>query len=73
MSVCTYTRDEAYNSAKIIHKILQKKPMFAIKNEKYYNKLKSFTLKTLHRKKTFKFNGMGLFILDFSFIFSVSE
>lgn len=71
LSVCTATRNEAYRSAMIVHKILQKKPIFVSNNEIYYNKLKAFTLKILHRKSSFKFNGMGLFVLDFTFIFSV--
>lgn len=72
LSVCTLTRNEAYRSAMIVHKILQKKPIFVSNNEIYYNKLKAFTLKILHRKTSFKFNGFGLFVLDFTFIFSVA-
>lgn len=65
------TRDEAYDSALIVHKILQNKPVFMLNDEIFYNKMKSFTLQILHRKNTFNFNGLGLFQLDYTFIFSV--
>lgn len=42
-----------------------------LNDEIYYNKMKSFTLQILHRKNTFNFNGLGLFQLDYTFIFSV--
>ena len=68
---CTTTRDAAYRSALIIHKILQTKPAFMLNDEAYYNKMKSFTLQVLHRKNILHFNGLGLFRLDYTFIFSV--
>lgn len=71
LSVCTQTREEAYEAALIVHKILQNKPVFMLNDEIFYNKMKSFTLQILHRKKTFNFNGLGLFQLDYTFIFSV--
>lgn len=64
-------REAAYESALIVHKILQNKPVFMLNDEIYYNKMKSFTLQILHRKNTFNFNGLGLFQLDYTFIFSV--
>lgn len=69
--VCTTTRDSATKSALIIHKILQMKPAFMLNDEVYYNKMKSFTLQVLHRKNIMHFNGLGLFRLDYTFIFSV--
>lgn len=71
--MCTLTRDTATESALIIHKILQMKPAFMLNDEIYYSKMKSFTLQVLHRKNILHFNGMGLFRLDYTFIFSVSE
>lgn len=72
LGICTYARDEANRAAMIVQKVLQKKPIFVLNDASYYNKLKSFTLKVLHRKIAFNFNGLGLFKLDFTFIFSVS-
>lgn len=72
LSACTAAREEANESALIIHKILQNKPAFMLNDEIYYNKMKSFTLQVLHRKNTFQFHGLGLFSLDYTFIFSVS-
>lgn len=72
LSACTAAREEANESALIIHKILQNKPAFMLNDEVYYNKMKSFTLQVLHRKNTFQFHGLGLFSLDYTFIFSVS-
>lgn len=69
---CTAAREEAAESALIIHKILQNKPAFMLNDEIFYSKMKSFTLQVLHRKNTFHFNGLGLFRLDYTFIFSVS-
>lgn len=71
LTICARTREEAYESALIVHKILQNKPIFMLNDEIYYNKMKSFTLQILHRKNTFNFNGLGLFNLDYTFIFSV--
>lgn len=69
--LCTAVRDSANRSALIIHKILQMKPAFMLNDETYYNKMKSFTLQILHRKNILHFNGLGLFRLDYTFIFSV--
>lgn len=69
--MCTHARDSANKSALIIHKILQMKPAFILNDEVYYNKMKSFTLQILHRKNILHFNGLGLFRLDYTFIFSV--
>lgn len=68
---CTAAKEEANESALIVHKILQNKPEFMLTDEIYYSKMKSFTLQVLHRKNTFHFNGLGLFRLDYTFIFSV--
>lgn len=68
--VCTRTRDTANRSALIIHKMLQMKPAFMLNDEVYYSKMKSFTLQVLHRKRLLHFNGLGLFRLDYTFIFS---
>ncbi|KAJ6649967.1 Gustatory and pheromone receptor 33a, partial [Pseudolycoriella hygida] len=70
LTICTKAREAAYESALIVHKILQNKPVFMLNDEIYYNKMKSFTLQILHRKNTFNFNGLGLFQLDYTFIFS---
>lgn len=69
---CEVTRDAAYDSSMIVHKIIQKKPSFLLQSNIYYNKMKSFSLHVLHRKKTFNFSGQGLFVFDYTFIFSVS-
>lgn len=45
------TRDESCEGALIIHKILQNKPAFMLNEETFYNKMKSFTLQILNRKK----------------------
>lgn len=71
LRVCTNTRESAYNSAIIIHRTLQGKPVFMLNDDTYFNKMKSFTLHILHRKNIFSFNGFGLFTLDYTFIFSV--
>ncbi|XP_055295136.1 gustatory and pheromone receptor 33a-like [Sitodiplosis mosellana] len=68
--VCELTRDAAYDTSMIVHKILQKKPSFLLHSDIYYNKMKSFSLHVLHRKKTFNFSGQGLFVFDYTFIFS---
>ena len=70
LNICTSTKEESFESAMIIHKILQNKPAFMIADDTYYNKMKSFTLQILHRKNVFHFNGLGLFFLDYTFIFS---
>lgn len=71
LHVCEGTREAAYDSSMIVHKILQKKPSFLLHSDIYYNKMKSFSLHVLHRKKTFNFTGQGLFNFDYTFIFSV--
>lgn len=71
LHVCELTRECAYESSMIVHKILQKKPLFLIQSNIYYNKMKAFSLHVLHRKKTFNFSGQGLFLFDYTFIFSV--
>lgn len=43
-----------------------------LNDEIFYSKMKSFTLQVLHRKNLFHFNGLGLFRLDYTFIFSVN-
>ncbi|CAO1367850.1 unnamed protein product [Diamesa tonsa] len=67
---CSNTREESCESALIIHKILQNKPAFMLNDEIYYSKMKSFTLQILQRKNIFHFHGLGLFRLDYTFIFS---
>lgn len=57
----------------IVHEIMQKKPAFMLSNDLFYNKMKSFTLQFLHWEGYFQFNGIGLFALDYTFIFSVSQ
>lgn len=72
LRVCEQARRSAFETPLIVHKIVQRKPLFIEHNDIYYNKMKSFTLHSLHRKKTFQFSGQGLFIFDYTFIFSVS-
>lgn len=48
------TCEASCDSALIIHKILQNKPVFMINDEAFYGKMKSFTLQILHRKKVKK-------------------
>lgn len=71
LHLCEGTRENAYDSSMIVHKIVQKKPLFLLQSNIFYNKMKSFSLQTLHRKKTFSFSGQGLFIFDYTFLFSV--
>lgn len=73
LHVCEVTRESAYDTSMIVHKIIQKKPSFMLHSDIYYNKMKSFSLHVLHRKKTFNFSGQGLFNFDYTFIFSVSS
>lgn len=73
LHVCEAAREAAYETPIIIHKIIQKKPLFLLHSDIYYNKMKSFTLNVLHRKNTFNFSGQGLFNFDYTFIFSVSR
>lgn len=72
LNVCENTRGAAYETPLIVHKIVQKKPIFMLNDDNYYKKMKSFTIQVLHRKKTFNFTGLGLFNFDYTFIFSVS-
>ncbi|GAB0094274.1 hypothetical protein DMENIID0001_095470 [Sergentomyia squamirostris] len=70
LACTTNTKETANAAALVVHKILQNKPAFMLNDEIYYNKMKSFTLQILHRKNTFHFNALGLFRLDYTFIFS---
>ncbi|XP_059615286.1 gustatory and pheromone receptor 33a [Phlebotomus argentipes] len=70
LSCTTNAKETANAAALVVHKILQNKPAFMLNDEIYYNKMKSFTLQILHRKNTFHFNALGLFRLDYTFIFS---
>ena len=45
------TREESCEGALIIHKIMQNKPQFMLNDDAFYNKMKSFTLQILNRKK----------------------
>lgn len=72
LRVCERARRSAFETPLIVHKIVQRKPEFMQRHDIYYNKMKSFTLHALHRKKTFRFSGQGLFLFDYTFIFSVS-
>lgn len=75
LNMCTRTRNEARESAFIVHKLMLAKPRFLHDDQDvddiYYNKFKSFTLQLLHQKKQFHFHGIGLFEFDYTFIFSV--
>lgn len=73
LSVCESARSAAYETPLIVHKIMQKKPLFMQHNDTYYNKMKSFTIQVLHRKRTFNFSALGLFNFDYTFIFSVRQ
>lgn len=68
--MCSNTITSMKRSALIVHKLLQMKPAFMLNDETYYNKMKSFTLQVLHRKNILHFNGLGLFRMDYTFIFS---
>lgn len=67
---CEKTRDMAYDTSSWVHKIIQQQSNFM--SDTFYCKMKAFSLKVLHRKRTFNFTGQGLFNLDYTFIFSVS-
>lgn len=71
LSVCEDARSAAYETPLIVHKIMQRKPLFMLHDDTYYNKMKAFTIQVLHRKKTFNFSALGLFNFDYTFIFSV--
>ena len=72
LRLCCNANGYSKQSAMIVHEIMQKKPAFMLGNDVYYNKMKSFTLQFLHWEGYFQFNGIGLFTLDYTFIFSVS-
>lgn len=71
LRLCCNAYNDMKKTAMIIHEIMQKKPPFMMASDLYYNKMKSFTLQYLHWESYFKFNGCGLFTLDYTFIFSV--
>lgn len=73
LRVCCNANNHSKQSAMIVHEIMQKKPAFMLSNDLFYNKMKSFTLQFLHWEGYFQFNGIGLFALDYTFIFSVSR
>ncbi|XP_053961817.1 gustatory and pheromone receptor 33a [Anastrepha ludens] len=73
LRLCCQTYAHSKQSAMIVHEIMQKKPTFMLGNDIYYNKMKAFTLQFLHWEGYFQFNGIGLFVLDYTFIFSVSN
>lgn len=73
LSVCESARSAAYEMPLIVHKIMQMKPQFMLRDDVYYNKMKAFTIQMLHRKKTFNFSALGLFNFDYTFIFSVRK
>ncbi|EDW03333.1 gustatory and pheromone receptor 33a [Drosophila grimshawi] len=70
LRLCCNTNNHSKQSAMIVHEIMQKKPAFMLSNDLFYNKMKSFTLQFLHWEGYFQFNGIGLFALDYTFIFS---
>ncbi|XP_012155325.2 gustatory and pheromone receptor 33a [Ceratitis capitata] len=70
LRLCCNTNAHSKQSAMIVHEIMQKKPTFMLGNDVYYNKMKAFTLQFLHWEGYFQFNGIGLFALDYTFIFS---
>ncbi|XP_033150645.1 gustatory and pheromone receptor 33a [Drosophila busckii] len=71
LRLCCNANNHSKKSAMIVHEIMQKKPAFMLSNDLFYNKMKSFTLQFLHWEGYFQFNGIGLFALDYTFIFSV--
>lgn len=50
LHTCELTRETAFDTAMIVHKILQKKPQFVLHSDVYYNKMKSFSLHLLHQR-----------------------
>lgn len=72
LHTCELTRESAFDTSTIVHKILQKKPTFLLHSDIYFNRMKSFSLHLLHHKQTFNFSGQGLFVFDYTFVFSVS-
>ncbi|XP_011189177.2 gustatory and pheromone receptor 33a [Zeugodacus cucurbitae] len=70
LRLCCNTNAHSKQSAMLVHEIMQKKPAFMLGNDIYYNKMKAFTLQFLHWEGYFQFNGIGLFALDYTFIFS---
>lgn len=71
--ICTTTLECAHESGRIVHKILQQKPAFMMTNDIYYSKMKAFNQQLLHRRSMLHFTALGLFRLDYSFIFSVRQ
>ncbi|XP_067622558.1 gustatory and pheromone receptor 33a [Eurosta solidaginis] len=70
LRLCCNANAYSKQSAMIVHEIMQKKPALMFINSIYYNKMKAFTLQFLHWENYFQFNGIGLFALDYTFIFS---
>ncbi|XP_055380080.1 gustatory and pheromone receptor 33a-like [Condylostylus longicornis] len=70
LRLCCKAQTESRKTALLIHEIMQKKPSFMLGNDEFYNKMKCFTLQYLHWEQYFHFNGIGLFSLDYTFIFS---
>lgn len=71
--LCERMRNKIFKSSNHIYKITQSGAQFINENEHYYHQMKAFTIQLLHRKKVFTFTAVGLFNLDFTFIFSVSR
>ncbi|XP_055903359.1 gustatory and pheromone receptor 33a [Eupeodes corollae] len=70
LRLCCNANGYSKKSAMIVHEIMQKKPQFMMGNDVYYNKMKSFTLQFLHWEGFFQYNGIGMYTLDYTFIFS---
>lgn len=68
---CETTRENIFHSSTYIYDLTQSDAEFLVDNDHYYHQLKAFTIQLLHRKKVFTFSAVGLFNLDFTFIFSV--
>lgn len=71
MNACQTTQQQAFRTSFFVYELIQKQPKFFIQNEINFVRSKSFIIQVLHRKKSFSFSGIGLFNLDYSFIFSV--
>lgn len=69
--VCENVRSEIYASSRFVHQLIQQKPTFLAQNDRYYHQMKAFIIQSLHQRKVFSFSVLGLFSLDFAFIFSV--
>ncbi|XP_055856180.1 gustatory and pheromone receptor 33a [Episyrphus balteatus] len=70
LRLCCNANGYSRKSAMVVHEIMQKKPQFMMGNDLFYNKMKSFTLQYLHWEGFFQFNGIGMYALDYTFIFS---